>query len=66
MFRKEDPEFKTFVDETLASLMASGEFTRLYRKWFESAIPPNHVNLQFPMTQKLRERIAAPSDSIEN
>jgi len=66
MFRKDDPEFKAFVDGTLASLMESGEFARLYQKWFESDIAPNQINLQFPMTEKLRARIAAPSDSIND
>jgi len=34
MFRKDDPAFKTIVDDTLAGLMKGGEFTALYRKWF--------------------------------
>ncbi|OZA98249.1 MAG: amino acid ABC transporter substrate-binding protein [Polaromonas sp. 39-63-203] len=34
MVRKDDPEFKKLVDGTLNRMMKSGEFTRLYTKWF--------------------------------
>ena len=36
MFPKDDPAFKTLVDGVLSGLMASGEFTKLYDKWFTS------------------------------
>lgn len=65
MFRKDDAEFKALVDGVLGGLMKSGEFDRLYKKWFESPIPPRNMNLNFPMTDKLRERVKAPSDKIE-
>jgi len=65
IFRKDDTQFKALVDDTLSDLMRSGEFTRLYRKWYESPIPPNNINLQFPITAKLMERIQAPSDRID-
>jgi glutamate/aspartate transport system substrate-binding protein len=44
--------------------MKGGEFTALYRKWFESPIPPRGVNLQFPMTELLKARVANPSDKL--
>jgi ABC-type amino acid transport substrate-binding protein len=62
MLRKDDPTFKTLVDGTLARLMDSGEFERLYRKWFQSPIPPKGVNLNAPMPQELRDNIKAKSD----
>ena len=40
MIRKDDQQFKTLVDETLAGLMRSGEFEKLYTQWFERPIPP--------------------------
>src|SRR4029079_6610016 len=64
MFRKDDPAFKAIVDDTLAGLMKGGEFTALYRKWFESPIPPRGVNLQFPMTELLKARVTNPSDKL--
>jgi glutamate/aspartate transport system substrate-binding protein len=49
-------------DRTLASLVKSGELQNLYTKWFRSSIPPKNVNLNFPMTQVLRDALANPSD----
>jgi glutamate/aspartate transport system substrate-binding protein len=40
MVRRNDPEFKKLVDDTLIALMKSGEFERIYAKWFTSPIPP--------------------------
>lgn len=65
MLRKDDAQFKALVDGVVAGMMKSGEFDRLYRKWFESPIPPRNVNLGFPMNDKLKERVKAPSDKID-
>jgi ABC-type amino acid transport substrate-binding protein len=62
MLRKDDPTFKTLVDGVLARLMDSGEFERLYTKWFQSAIPPKGVNLGAPMSKELRDNLRAKSD----
>jgi ABC-type amino acid transport substrate-binding protein len=60
--RKDDPEFKTLVDATLARLMRTGEFNRLYTKWFMSPIPPKGVNLNLPMSAELKDNLKALSD----
>lgn len=65
MLPKDDVPFKQVVDGELSRLMASGTFGVLYKKWFESAIPPNNVNLNVPMSEQLTARVAHPSDSIE-
>ncbi len=62
MFRKDDPAFKKVVDDTIAVLMKSGEFEQLYRKWFQSAIPPKGINLNAPMSKELQDNIKAMSD----
>jgi glutamate/aspartate transport system substrate-binding protein len=62
MFRKDDPGFKKVVDDTIASMMKSGEFTTLYRKWFESPIPPKGINLNAPMSKELQDNVKAMSD----
>ncbi|QKV57477.1 MAG: transporter substrate-binding domain-containing protein [Dechloromonas sp.] len=62
MLRKDDPEFKKLVDGTIARLMKSGEFTRLYAKWFESPIPPKGVALNMPMSTQLKANLKAMSD----
>ena len=64
MTRREDPEFKALVDSVIKEKMASGEFNRLYVKWFESPIPPKGQNLQLPMSDAMKARVASPSDAL--
>lgn len=61
--RKDDPEFKKLVDDTLIGMMKSGELERLYTKWFMSPIPPDNVNLQIPMSGMLKDLMRNPSDA---
>ena len=62
MLRKDDPSFKALVDGVLARLMDSGEFERLYTRWFQQPIPPRGVNLNAPMPTELRDNLKAKSD----
>jgi glutamate/aspartate transport system substrate-binding protein len=62
MIRRDDQQFKTVVDETLAKLMRSGEFEKLYARWFESPIPPKGINIQLPMSDALKRAIKEPND----
>ncbi len=62
MLRLDDPAFKKLVDATLANLMKSGEFTKLYTKWFMSPIPPKGINLNAPMSKELVDNMKALSD----
>ena len=62
MLRKDDPEYKKLVDGTITRLMKSGEFTRLYTKWFESPIPPKGMILNMPMSGQLKANLKAFSD----
>ena len=62
MLRKDDPEFQKLVDGTIARLMKSGEFTKMYDKWFMTAIPPKGVNLNLPMSEPLKANLKALSD----
>jgi glutamate/aspartate transport system substrate-binding protein len=62
MIRKDDPQFKTLVDDTLAKLMRSGEFEKLYVHWFENPIPPKGINIQLPMSDALKRAIKEPND----
>jgi len=57
IFRKDDPEFKNLVNWVLAKLVRTGEFNRIYKKWFESPIPPNGINLNLPMSKELKENL---------
>jgi glutamate/aspartate transport system substrate-binding protein len=62
MLRKDDPQFKTLVDDTLAKLMRSGDFEKLYVRWFENPIPPKSINIQLPMSDALKRAIKEPND----
>jgi ABC-type amino acid transport substrate-binding protein len=62
MVRKDDPAFKKLVDDTLATMMKNGEFEALYRKWFQSPIPPKGINLNAPMSKELQDNLKALSD----
>ncbi|WP_377161995.1 amino acid ABC transporter substrate-binding protein [Roseateles sp. UC29_93] len=62
MVRKDDAAFKKLVDATLTGLMKSGEFEALYKKWFQSPIPPKGITLGAPMSRELQENLQALSD----
>lgn len=62
ILRKDDPQFKALVDRTLGALVKSGEFKKLYDKWFMSPIPPKNVNLNFPITPALQQALDNPND----
>ena len=64
MLPKDDTEFKALADGTIKALMASGEFTKMYDKWFTAPIPPRGQNLSLPMSEAMKARVAAPSDSL--
>ena len=65
MTRREDPEFKTLVDSVIKEKMASGEFNKLYSKWFEAPIPPKGHSLMLPMSDAMKARVAQPSDALD-
>ena len=62
MLRKDDPAFKKLVDTTLTSMMNSGEFEKLYKKWFMSPIPPRQRSLGLPISDRLRDQLKSPTD----
>jgi glutamate/aspartate transport system substrate-binding protein len=62
MIRRDDPAFKKLVDDTLAAMMKSGEFEALYKKWFQSPIPPKGINLNAPMSKELVDNLKALGD----
>lgn len=62
MLRKDDAPLKKLVDSTIAELIKSGEFNKLYKKWFQSPIPPKGINLNVPMSRELQENLKIQSD----
>ena len=65
MMRKGDADFKQVVDDAIKATYASGEINAMYKKWFESPIPPKNVNLNFPMSDDIKALIATPHDKDE-
>ncbi|QDQ27080.1 transporter substrate-binding domain-containing protein [Chitinimonas arctica] len=63
MLRKDDAQFKKLVDDTLAGIYKSGEGDRLYNKWFMNPIPPKNININLPMSEKLKEAFKNPNDT---
>lgn len=64
MLRRDDPEFKRFVDIVLSRAMIDGEGTALYNKWFTSPIPPKNVNLNIPLSPLMRDQMRFPTDKV--
>ena len=62
MLGKDDPRFKALVDRSLTELMQSGEALKIYRRWFQSPIPPRGLNLNWPAPEALLELYRAPND----
>jgi glutamate/aspartate transport system substrate-binding protein len=64
MLRRDDPEFKKYVDTVLSRAMIDGEVRNLYAKWFLSPIPPKGVNLGIPLSPLMRDQLTFPSDKV--
>ncbi len=63
MVRKDDAAFKKVADAAITGLFKSGEINKIYTKWFQTSIPPKNINLNVPMSDKLKAAIAKPTDS---
>ena len=64
MLRRDDPEFKRYVDTVLSRAMIDGDVRSLYNKWFLSAIPPKGVNLGIPLSPLMRDQLSFPTDKV--
>lgn len=64
MLRKDDPEFKRYVDTVLSRAMIDGDVRALYNKWFLSAIPPKGINLGIPLSPLMRDQLSFPTDKV--
>lgn len=62
MMRKDDPQFQALVNGVIGGMMKSGDFEKLYTKWFLSPVPPKGQVLGLPMSKELRDNLAAQSD----
>ena len=64
MMRKSDTGLKKLVDAEMKKMVYNQQIAGLYKKWFESPIAPQGVNLRSPMSYLLRDSLKFPSDNI--
>jgi len=64
MLRRNDPDFKKFVDLVLSRAMVDGEVNAAYRRWFLNPIPPRGITLGIPVSPLLREQFTFPTDKV--
>jgi glutamate/aspartate transport system substrate-binding protein len=62
MIRKDDPKFKTAVDDYIRKAMKDGEIKLLYGKWFLQPIPPKNTSVNLPMGTVLADLVKTPND----
>jgi glutamate/aspartate transport system substrate-binding protein len=62
MIRKDDTFFKKLGDETLKTMVKSGEMAKIYDKWFMQPIPPKNVRVGLPASASIKAVWAAPND----
>ena len=62
MMRKDDPTFKKAVDDTIKSMIASGDLDKLYSKWFLAPIPPKNTSVNLAMGAALKDALKGPND----
>jgi glutamate/aspartate transport system substrate-binding protein len=62
MLRKGDAGFKKVVDVAIARAMTSGEAEQLYKRWFQSPIPPKGLNLNLPLSDEMKALFKNPND----
>ncbi|MBS0294627.1 MAG: amino acid ABC transporter substrate-binding protein [Proteobacteria bacterium] len=65
MLRRDDPQFQKLVNGVIGNLMASGEFEKLYTKWFLSPIPPKAHAAGLPLVDRFYAKwFTAPPNSF--
>ena len=62
MYRKDDPQFKKVVDDSVRAMAKSGEVAKLYDKWFMQPIPPNNTRVNLPASEATKAAWANPTD----
>jgi len=66
MLRKDDPEFKKLVDETIAQAQTSGEAGKWFEVWFKQPIPPKNLNMNFDLSDEMKATFKEPNDKALN
>ena len=62
MLRKDDPGFKTAVNNSINAMIKSGELAKMYDKWFMQPIPPANTKVGLPLSDATKAAWANPND----
>ena len=62
MIRKDDPAFKTAVDNSIKRQVADGSLAKLYDKWFMQPVPPTNTKIGLPLSDATKAAWATPND----
>ena len=62
MLPKGDTAYKAIADKVVTGMWKNGQMAALYKKWFQSPIPPKNINLNMPMSTSYNKLKAAPND----
>ena len=62
MIRKDDTLLKRLADDTVKSMIKSGEMNKLWTKWFLSPIPPKNVTIGLALSDGTKAAWANPND----
>lgn len=62
MMRKDDAALKQIANDTIASLIKSGDLVKIYDKWFMQPTPPTGAKVMLPMSASLKNALAHPND----
>ncbi len=62
MIRKDDPNFKKAVDDSITAMMKSGDIGKLYDKWFMQPIAPSNTRVGLPASDATKMAWAQPND----
>lgn len=64
MFKKGDADFQRAVNKELERIFQSGEYQKMYERWFMNPIPPRNVNLKLEPGALLRAQMRRPKSVI--
>jgi ABC-type amino acid transport substrate-binding protein len=60
MLPKSQPRFQKIVDNEMRRLILDGQINSIYKKWFESPVPPEGINMELKMPFVLRDSFRVP------
>lgn len=62
MIRKDDPDFKKSVDDSIKKMMKDGTLGKLWDKWFLQPIPPKGNKVGLALSASTKDAWANPND----